>query len=83
MSCPKYVATQRFIRLRLILDIDEFSWLKMSEFALRGVEQLSTSMHVEFAIDMRDVSLYRAIRYIQRFTDIRPTTKRFRKPQKP
>lgn len=83
MSCPKYVATQRFIRLRLILDIDEFSWLKMSEFALHGVEQLSTSMHVEFAIDMRDVSLYRAIRYIQRFTDIRPTTKRFRKPQKP
>ena len=57
MSCPKYVATQRFIRLRLILDIDEFSWLKMSEFALHGVEQLSTSMHVEFAIDMRDVSL--------------------------
>lgn len=43
----------RFIRLRLILDIDEFSWLKMSEFALRGVEQLLTSMHVEFAIDMR------------------------------
>lgn len=47
----------------------------MSEFALRGVEQLLTSMHVEFAIDMRDVSLFRAIRYIQRFADIRPTTK--------
>ena len=25
----------------------------MSEFALRGIEQLLTSMHVEFAIDMR------------------------------
>lgn len=48
----------------------------MSEFALHGVEQLLTSMHVEFAIDMRDVSLYRVIGYIQRFTDIRPTTKR-------
>lgn len=33
----------------------------MSEFALHGVEQLLTSMHVEFAIDMRDVGLYRAI----------------------
>lgn len=55
----------------------------MSEFALHGIEQLLTSMHVEFAIDMRDVSLYRAIGYIQRFTDIRPITKRFRKPQKP
>lgn len=54
----------------------------MSEFALHGIEQLLTSMHVEFAIDMRDVSLYRAIRYIQRFTDMRPTTKSFRKPQK-
>ena len=55
----------------------------MSEFALHGVEQLLTSMHIEFAIDMRDMSLYRAIGCIQRFTDIRPTTKRFRKPQKP
>lgn len=27
----------------------------MSEFALHGIEQLLTSMHVEFAIDMRDV----------------------------
>lgn len=55
----------------------------MSEFALHGIEQLLTSMHVEFAIDMPDMSLYRVIRYIQRFTDIRPTTKRFRNPQKP
>lgn len=47
----------------------------MSEFALHGVEQLLTSMHVEFAIDMRDMDLDRAIGYIQRFTDIRPTTK--------
>lgn len=39
----------------------------MSEFALHGVEQLLTSMHVEFAIDMRDIGLYRAIRYMQRF----------------
>ena len=54
----------------------------MSEFALRGIEQLLTSMHVEFAIDMRDVSLYRAIRCIQRFTDMRPTTKRLCKSQK-
>ena len=46
----------------------------MSEFALHGVEQLLTSMHVEFAIDMRDMSLYRTIGQIQRFTDIRPTT---------
>lgn len=51
----------------------------MSEFALHGIEQLLTSMHVELSIDMRDVSLYRAIRYIQRFTDMRPTTKRLRK----
>lgn len=36
----------------------------MSEFALHGVEQLLTSMRVEFAIDMRDMSLYRAIGYI-------------------
>ena len=59
----------------------------MSEFALHGIEQLLTSMHVEFAIDMRDMGLYRVIGrvigYIQRFSDIRPTTKRFRKPQKP
>lgn len=33
----------------------------MSAFALHGVKQLLTSMHVEFAIDMRDMSLYRAI----------------------
>ena len=46
----------------------------MSEFALHGIEQFLASMHVEFAIDMRDMSLYRAIGQIQRFADIRPTT---------
>lgn len=34
----------------------------MSEFVKGDVEQLLTSMHVKFAINMRDMSLYRAIR---------------------
>ncbi len=65
----------RFIRLRLILDIDEFSWLKMSEFALHSVEQLFDVHARQICDRYASMSLYRAIGCIQRFTDIRPTTK--------